>query len=68
MSYLLQEMLKIETGRVYLSIKTDILNFQPQTQRVTKIDNQLDATMIVLLTVSFSSIHFGQVFAHPQER
>ena len=32
------------------------------------IDNQLDATMTVLLTVSISSTCFGQLFTHLQER
>jgi hypothetical protein len=35
---------------------------------INNIDDQLDATMTVLLTVSISSTCFGQLFSHLQER
>jgi len=35
---------------------------------INNIDNKLDATMTVLITVSISSTCFGQLFAHLQER
>jgi len=38
-----------------------------QDKRITNIDNQLDATITVSLTLSISSTRFGQLFAHLQE-
>ena len=41
--------------------------FENTTIALTNVDNQLDATVIVLLLIPISPTCFGQFFARPQE-